>query len=75
MGSRKKCKALLIGHMNERQYVAQVMATLSALFDSSPENSLLPIDKRLAASWNSLIKIHAYEEVGICASHKSTRHL
>jgi hypothetical protein len=39
------------------------MATLSTLFDSSPENFLTPIECRLTASWNSLAKINAYEQV------------
>jgi hypothetical protein len=39
------------------------MATLSALFDSTPENSLMPIERRLTASWNALTKINAYEQV------------
>lgn len=41
------------------------MATLSALFDSSPENSLTPNERRLAASWNMLAKVNAYEQVRI----------
>ena len=39
------------------------MATLSALFDSSQENSF---ERRLTMSWNSLTKINAYEEVCLC---------
>jgi hypothetical protein len=46
----------------ERQHVEAVMATLSTLFDSSPENFLTPIECRLTASWNSLAKINAYEQ-------------
>ncbi|KAI9444049.1 hypothetical protein H4582DRAFT_1918916 [Lactarius indigo] len=46
----------------DKEYIAEVMATLSALFDSSPENSLKPIERRLTASWKSLTKINAYEE-------------
>ena len=47
------------------------MATLSTLFDTSPENPLI-IDRRLTTSWNSLAKINAYEKVcfsGFSASH------
>ncbi|KAI9462877.1 hypothetical protein BJY52DRAFT_1255763 [Lactarius psammicola] len=46
----------------DKQYAAEVMTTLSALFDSSPENPLTPIERRLTASWKSLTKINAYEE-------------
>ncbi|KAH9164582.1 hypothetical protein EDB89DRAFT_2139662 [Lactarius sanguifluus] len=46
----------------DTQYIAEVMATLSAIFDSSPENSLTHIERRLTASWKSLTKINAYEE-------------
>lgn len=48
-----------------RQHVEKVMATLSALFDPSLENSLTPNERRLAASWKLLAKIYAYEKVCI----------
>ena len=50
------------------------MATLSALFDPSLENSLTPNERRLAASWKLLAKIYAYERcvsLGFSASHPS----
>ncbi|KAH9059797.1 hypothetical protein EDB87DRAFT_1684431 [Lactarius vividus] len=46
----------------DKQYIAEVMAALSAIFDSSLENSLTHIEHRLTASWKSLTKINAYEE-------------
>ncbi|KAH9005570.1 hypothetical protein EDB86DRAFT_1459937 [Lactarius hatsudake] len=46
----------------DKQYIAEVMATLSAIFDSSPESSLTRIERRLTASWKSLTKINTYEE-------------
>ena len=55
---------------HRRQYVTEVMATLSSLFEPSPRNSLTPIEHRLTASWKSLTKIKAYEEVCLC-SHLS----
>jgi hypothetical protein len=44
------------------QHVADVMETLSALFDSS-QGSSQDVERCLAASWKSLLKIKAYEEV------------
>ncbi|KAH9047480.1 hypothetical protein EDB83DRAFT_2403328 [Lactarius deliciosus] len=58
----------------DKEYIAEVMATLSAIFDSSPENSLTHIERRLTASWKSLTKINAYEERNNCIpSFRATR--
>lgn len=45
------------------QHVADVMETLSALFESSPQGSSQDVERRLSASWKSLLRIKAYEEV------------
>lgn len=57
----------------DREYVAEAMATLSALFDSPPENSLTPVERRLSASWKSLNKINAYEIINRAPSFRVTR--
>ena len=45
-----------------RQHVADVMETLRSLFESSPE-SPFSVERRLFASWKSLLKVKEYEEV------------
>lgn len=46
----------------ENEHVADAMETLSILFDSSPGDHS-PVERRLSASWESLLKIKDYEEV------------
>lgn len=45
------------------QHLADVMVTLSALFDPSPEGSFTQFECRLVPCWKSLVKIKTYEEV------------
>jgi hypothetical protein len=47
--------------ITDKEAAEEVMATLSTLFETSPENPLI-IDRRLTTSWNSLAKINAYEK-------------
>ena len=46
----------------ESEHVADAMETLSMLFDSSPGDHF-SVERRLSASWESLLKIRDYEEV------------
>ncbi|KAH9988145.1 hypothetical protein BJV77DRAFT_760761 [Russula vinacea] len=45
----------------ESEHVADAMETLSMLFDSSPGDHF-SVERRLSASWESLLKIRDYEE-------------
>jgi hypothetical protein len=47
----------------QRQHVTDVMEALSALFESCPQSSFQDVERRLSASWKSLLRIKAYEEI------------
>jgi hypothetical protein len=49
-------------HLGSSQHVADVIKSLSLLFDPSAGNNT-PVERRLSASWKSLLKIKSYEEV------------
>ncbi|KAI0302829.1 hypothetical protein B0F90DRAFT_1712384 [Multifurca ochricompacta] len=46
----------------DNEHIASAIVTLSALFDSSTEFASPPVERRLTASWKSLLKIKAYDE-------------
>ncbi|KAH9954769.1 hypothetical protein BC827DRAFT_1379326 [Russula dissimulans] len=52
--------------------VADVTKILSVLFGPSPGN-LSPVERRLSASWKSLLKIKAYEQTRITSNLRMTR--
>ncbi|KAI0258376.1 hypothetical protein BC834DRAFT_82302 [Gloeopeniophorella convolvens] len=57
----------------DQEHVAQALATMSALFEPLPDSQPLPVEKRLTASWHSLLKMKAYEEIHCAPNMRATR--
>jgi len=56
----------------DTEHVADVMEALCSLFESSPE-SPFPVERRLSASWKSLLKVKEYEEKHAAQGLRATR--
>ncbi|KAH9958212.1 hypothetical protein BC827DRAFT_614858 [Russula dissimulans] len=56
----------------DKQHVADVIKSLSLLFDSSAGNDI-PVERRLSASWESLLKIKPYEENHTTSNLRATK--